>query len=150
MHGSAPRIRILREYPPMIDEIDEVFRVRGKRILFAWGDRVYSPNWAPKEIPVPLLAHEAVHLAQQREHGMIGPGFDLEARVRLWWGLYMSSPAFRLSQEIDAHRAEVKAMLQGANRHMRRAAVAQVAQKLAAPLYGNIVTLKRAKELLAA
>ena len=35
-------MRIVNDYPPMFDEIDARFHVRGKPFLFAWGSVIYN------------------------------------------------------------------------------------------------------------
>lgn len=52
-------MRIVKAYPPLIDEIDAAFKVRGRSILFAWGDIIFNPAGAA--VPPELVAHERVH-----------------------------------------------------------------------------------------
>lgn len=128
-------MKIIHEYPPLIEEIDRVFHVRGKSILYAWGDVIYNPMAAV--VPGYLLAHEQAHGEEQ--------GSEVEG----WWRRYLVDPEFRLQQEVIAHRAEYKYLASRAiNRKDRRAALPYVAKKLSSPLYGRLVTAKKARELL--
>ena len=36
--------QIINDYPPLFDEIDAAFNVRGKSIIFSFGDRLYNPE----------------------------------------------------------------------------------------------------------
>jgi hypothetical protein len=130
------RQRVVVARPPMWAEIDAAFGVSRKRgILFAWGDRIYNPDGV--QIPAQLFAHEAVHGVRQEKYG-----------VETWWRDYIGSRPFRFDEELPAHRAEYRYLSEQGNRTHRRAALAGVAAKLAAPLYGNLVTLAEAKRAL--
>lgn len=129
--------RVIVDRPPMFAAIDAVFKVAGRPILFAWGDRIFNPlNVA---IPAELVAHEAVHGQRQ--------GGDVEA----WWSRYLVDPTFRLAEELPAHVAEFKSLCEQHAPHwhsqngMRKTMAAHVARKLAAPLYGSLITFAAAK-----
>lgn len=107
-------------------------------VIFSWGDRIYVLR--PGPISAPLLAHEAVHGGRQTTN---------ELAIEHWWVRYMDDPAFRLAEEIPAHIAEFQAMCIGAGRNDRRRALSLVAGKLAAPLYGRLISKDRAKDVLA-
>lgn len=51
-------------------------------------------------------------------------------------------------EEIPAHVREHEVYCEGANRHERRFHLVHVAQKLASPLYGSLITFAAAKALL--
>ncbi len=132
--------RIIYDVPPMFDEIDAAFNVRGKSVIFAWGDKIYAPKLCGG-LTKALYAHEAVHAEQQRAFGS----------VTAWWRRYIDAPAFRLDQEIPAHRAELAVMQAKAKGpSMRDHALSIVARKLAAPLYGGLITIAEAKKVLTA
>lgn len=124
--------------PPNWAEIIRVFPQVEHRegILFAWGDKIYNPSNVP--IPTQLLAHECTHSLQHKEIGT----------PEEWWKLYLVSRTFRLAQELEAHRIEIAAYNEFNNRHFRRAYFNQVADRLASPLYGKLVTTRKAKALL--
>ena len=139
-------MRIISGYPPNIDEIDAAFRVKGQKIIYAYGDRIYAANGAT--VGPEKVAHEAVHCARQLKFGMSA---DPELRVRGWWGLYISSPAFRLAEEIPAHIAEYVAITaREDNRASRRRAPVIVASQLASPLYGRLISCSEAKRVILA
>ena len=129
-------MRIVVAYPPMIDEIDAKFHVRSKGVIYSWGEVIYNPMGS--DIRPELIAHEEVHGERQRN-----------ADVEEWWKQYIVSASFRLDEEIPAHVAEYQYLVEHApSRQVRRFALKYVARRLAAPLYGNMTTVFKAKELL--
>jgi hypothetical protein len=131
-------MRVVYDRPPMFDEIDARFHIRGKPVIYAWGSIIYNPQRI--DIPPQLMAHEAVHGARQLRIGIVA-----------WWKLYIESDRFRLAEELPAHIAEYRWLAEQApSRRQRRAALKIVAARLAAPLYGGIVTKSAAAELLKA
>ena len=146
-------MRIVQALPPLFDEIDAAFKVRGRPILFAWGGRIFNPAGVP--VPPELMAHERVHGERQLQGATDGTA-EGEHAIGLWWGCYVKDPVFRFEEELLAHVAEFK-MLCDCQRHawrsernMRRTLVRHVARKLAAPLYGNLINVHEAKQLLLA
>ena len=129
---------VVRDYPPLFDEIDAKFRVRGKRgVIFSWGDRIYNPHGV--DIPPALMVHEQVHGARQ-----LG---DVEG----WWRRYIDDVVFRFNEELLAHQAEYDAMCEAArDRRERRWALKVVANRLAGGLYGSMITKDVARQLLRA
>lgn len=132
-------MKIVVADPPNIDAIDAVFKVKGKKgVVFTWGDTIYNPTNAV--IPPPLKAHEGVHYARQSND---------TAKIEAWWERYLRDPEFRLAEEFPAHRAEYATYCQfERDRNRRMFALTQIAERLAGPLYGNMIDIKRAKELL--
>ncbi len=131
-------MRIVHERPPMWEEIAATFDVRGKPVVFAWGDRVFVPQGG--DLHPSLLAHEAAHGARQ--------GAD-ETSIRRWWTRYLADPTFRLDEEIIGHKAELGWLnAHSSGRNDRRRYLAIVATKLAAPLYGGLISVAKAKEIL--
>jgi len=138
-------VRVVYSAPPMIDEIDAVFGVKGKPIIFAWGDRIYNPMAV--DVRPELLAHERVHGDRQKLLHV-----DLATAVEIWWRRYLFDRDWRLAEEIPAHRAEYDRLVEihGNNRNVRRQCLAHVALKLAAPLYGKLITVTAAKKAILA
>lgn len=130
-------MEVVNDYPPLFDEIDEVFRVRGREVLFAWGNRIYNPMGVV--IPPELVVHEEAHGRRQGSN---------ESTITDWWRRYLHQPEFRLIEEVEAHRAEYRFLLENANRRERRAALKRVARRLASPLYGAMVKPHEARRLL--
>lgn len=139
-------MKIIPGYPPNIEEIDAAFRVKGQKIIYAYGDRIYAANGA--NVTPEKVAHEAVHCARQLKFGMCA---DPELRVRGWWAFYISSPSFRLAEEIPAHIAEYVAMTASEdNRASRRRALVMVASQLGSALYGRLISYSEAKRVILA
>lgn len=137
-------MRDVRDVPPLFAEIDAAFNVRGKPVIYAWGDKIYNPMGV--ELTPELIAHESVHGQRQ--------GNDIEG----WWRRYIADPHFRLLEEIPAHVDEfVSLCLQHrskwvSQRAMRRTFAAHVARRLMAPLYGygHLMSFEDAKKALMA
>lgn len=120
----------------MFDEIDAKFHVAGKDVLFCWGETIYSP--VARSIHPSIIAHERVHMLQQ---GIV------EEEIRTWWRMYIADDLFRLACEIPAHKAEYEWYAE-APRPERRHALTFIAKKLAAPLYGNLISLEMARRVI--
>jgi hypothetical protein len=128
-------MQVVRGFPPNYRQIAAAFPVRGARVIFAYGDKIYNP--AGITVTPELVEHEAVHQAQQGQ------------RPDTWWTRYIAFPAFRLEQEVPAYRAEIDALVSKFGEPQRSKLTELVAKKLAVPLYGRgLVTLDRAVELL--
>lgn len=83
-----------------------------------------------------LVAHELVHQNQQRRNAVV---------ASVWWFFYIIFPPFRFWQEIAAHRAEwqsCKILMSDRNQlaYFRDA----IAKRLSGPLYGNMVSYRKA------
>ena len=127
--------------PPMFEEIAAVFRLAHMPgVIFSWGAAtIFNPSGIV--IPQPLLAHEAVHGARQ--------GYD-DAGIRAWWKRYIADPAFRLAEEMPAHRAEyaaIKGLVQDRNARVRE--LHQIVTRLCGPLYGGIISRTNAWKAVA-
>jgi hypothetical protein len=128
-------MKILIEYPPIFEEIDKVFHVRGKPVIYAWGDTIYNPMSI--YVSSHLMTHEMVHGQQQ--------GDDIEG----WWGRYLVDPEFRLEMELPAHKAEYRSMLKGVkDRNTKNEVLMIIAGKIASPIYNNIISRGQAAKLL--
>lgn len=140
---------IVNDRPPMWDLIDKTFKVAGKPILFAWGDRIFDPERVG--VTREMHSHEEIHGERQMYYK---PAREDEAKfnwqpVEQWWLRYIAEPAFRLAEEIPAHRAEY---LSFCKRHRDRGACSKmltyIASKLASPLYGGLITLAAARDAI--
>jgi hypothetical protein len=138
-------LKITVALPPNFDAIDAEFNLKGiNGLVFAYGDTIYNPDGAA--IPPAIIAHEMVHGERQ--------GSDVEG----WWARYIKDEAFRLAEEIPAHRAEYRRWMHDPN--ARRAVkgfrceldwrLFNIARRLSSPLYGNLVSMGTAKTLLVA
>lgn len=132
-------MRILVEYPPLYQEITRVLpAAEYPGVIFAWGDTIYNPSNIL--ISRELVAHEEIHSAQQAKYGnVIG-----------WWQRYLDSATFRYEQELPAHQAEYWAYChRHGNSRKRENYLDEVAQKLASPLYGSLLSANKARRLIA-
>lgn len=121
-------------YPPNFDAIDAAFRVRGKPVLYAYGDTIYNPCGAT--VTDALRVHEEVHGRQQAAYPL---------GVEGWWNSYIRDEVFRLAQEIEAHRAEYRHSCMGRSRDARRLHLREIAKRLSGRLYGNLITYEQAR-----
>lgn len=141
-------MKLVRERPPLYDEICKAFDVRGKPVLFAWGDVIYAPSGVSTVAPH-IMAHEAVH--GYRQLTLIdGVNGDKGAyRIALWWRRYLEDPAFRLEEEKLGHKAEFESLCGSLpSRGDRRRHLAHVAGRLSSPLYRYGYTKEEAKRFL--
>ena len=124
--------------PPNYAEIVAVFPgAANPGVIFAYGDRIYAPGG--RAVPPALQAHEQVHCERQGGH------------PEHWWGLYLTDPGFRLEEELLAHRAEDRAYCaRHANRAKQAQALEGIARKLAAPLYGGLISAEDARRAISA
>lgn len=127
-------MEIIIDNPPMIAAIDMKFHVRGKPIIYSWGKYIYNP--LSINVTAELMAHERCHSLQQGHN---------ETDIILWWHKYLDDVEFRYQQELPAHAAEYNLFCTTNKSREHRARFLQhVANKLAAPLYGNLVTHRQA------
>lgn len=134
--------KVVKDWPPNITQIRAVLPVTRSNI-FAYDHVIYSPSGT--DLPPELLAHEAIHFAQQDNY----PGGPAA-----WWDEFLASPKFRLKQEIPAHRAEYRVMLRGAasrqqRRFVKSKGLKMLGKRLSAPMYGGIITLQTAMQEIA-
>jgi hypothetical protein len=124
-------MEIVIDRPPIYDRAAKVFPLKGREI-FAWEDKIYNPGGF--KIPSWLIAHEYIHSKQQRD---AEGNFDAEA----WWDRYLVDMEFRFLQELEAHQAEYTEYCErNRDGNQRLQYKRLVARKLAAPLYGNMIT----------
>jgi len=50
-------MKVIRQFPPLFAEINRRFNVRGKRVLFAYGDTIFNPS------RITISPHLLVHAA---------------------------------------------------------------------------------------
>jgi hypothetical protein len=132
-------MRIVNGKPPNFKKILEAFPLASRPgTIFTYGETVYVIG--ASDISPCLKAHEATHVQQQMQ---VGP--------EAWWDRYIEDPAFRLEQEVPAHRAEYrcfKAMERDRNRVSH--ALHAIAERLAGPLYGGVISKTAARMRIAA
>lgn len=129
-------MKTVKGFPPNIKQIDEVLHTASKpRVVYTYGDTVYIPNGEP--LSDDLEVHEAVHIDQQAEIG-----------AEQWWAKFLEDPEFRLSQELEAYRAQWKFIEANKNRKVKRAMLKSIVDSLASSLYGKMITKSEAESLL--
>lgn len=128
-----------REKPPNWSDIIAVFpQVEHKTgVLFCYGDTIYNPSGVV--VPIWLIGHECVHSLQQTSTSM---------SAERWWNFYLAYPQFRLEHELAAHRVELEAYNVLHNRALRRSYAHAIAERLAGPLYGNMLKTRDALRLI--
>jgi hypothetical protein len=125
--------------PPNFQKILAVFpKANGPGVIFAYGDTIYNPSGG--ELPMPIVAHELVHLDQQKVAG----------GTEIWWDKYLVDRGFRFAEELQAHQVEYYWACSGINvdRNLRRRYLGLIAGRLSGPLYGYMTTLEKAKSLI--
>lgn len=125
---------IVLAYPPNIEDIDRVFKVRDvKGVLYAWGERIYNPSGIA--VDPYLMAHEAVH----QERQLAVDRSNNEASIRLWWVRYIADKGFRFAEEVPAHKAEYAAYCARiSDRNQRATYLHAVCLRLASSMYGHL------------
>jgi len=124
-------MKILIEYPPIIDKIDEAFKCRDDQVIYAWGDTIYNPHGI--QIPQFLIEHEKAHGRRQAEG------------IEAWWDKYIEDVEFRYNEELIAHATEHKFRLRGVkDRNEQSRILMQSASRLVSPLYGKMTNLNQA------
>lgn len=138
---AADKMVIAKAPPPNAEAIEKVFPgvTSGERpIFFCYGTTIFNPSGA--DIPLQIIAHEAVHSLRQSDWG----------HLEDWWYHYLYEPQFRYEQELAAHKWEYQFFRMLNNRHFSRQYLTGIAERLAGPLYGNMTTRIKAKRLIAA
>ena len=83
-----------------------------------------------------LLAHEEIHEKQQEEYG-----------VQKWWDRYLIDKDFRLSQELEAYRAQYEFFTRSnKDRNIQYRFLVALAVDLASEMYGDIIKVYDAIE----
>lgn len=121
---------IRAQWPPNIVDIRAVLPVTDSNI-FAYGDVIYNPGGG--HLSLELIAHEQVHFRQQG------------GKPATWWKKFLKSPDFRLEQEMEAHRAEYREFCRNhRDRNHRSRYLRELGRRLAAPMYGGLITVREA------
>lgn len=130
-------LEVVNEYPPNIEQVDAVLHVKKQKgIIYTYDGKIYSPDGG--DVSQDLQAHEQVHVAQHERYG----GSDA------WWERYLTDVEFRLDQEVEACRTQLRWIDEHENRKTRRLMRDHICTTLAAPMYGNLLSKKQAAKLL--
>jgi hypothetical protein len=133
-----PDPQIVKAFPPNFVELKRNFPC-GVETIFAFGDRIYRPNG--RMIFPYVLVHEQLHCARQLAMG-----------VEAWWRKYIDESAFRFEEELVAHRAEYRHYCEHAiplpSQASKSRMLDAIARRLSGPLYGGLISLQRAKDMI--
>lgn len=131
-------MQVVAGYPPNFAAIAQVLPLAKRHgVIFTYGERVYTGDSEPVVSPA-LKAHEAVHSQRQTEIG-----------VEKWWERYLAEDAFRLEEELLAHRAEYRAFKGWTkDRNQVAQALHQIATRLSSGLYGTMLTYQQARRFI--
>lgn len=101
-------------------------------IVITYGDVVYSKY----ELSPSLIVHEGVHVKQQTEMG-----------VEKWWDKYFDDKEFRLSQEVEAYRAQIRFIRDNVKDRNEVFRYCNKIWKSMVKLYGSMCNYEEAKKL---
>lgn len=114
---------------PLYQEYAKHFKLSDGTI-FAYNNTIYTSA----DLPDDFIEHEKVHLKQQNTIGADN-----------WVALYMRNPEFRLKQEVEAYRYQLSCIK---DKNKRSKSLTEFIKVLASEMYGNMVNLEEAKDLL--
>ena len=122
--------------PKVFDYIELQFGVNwNDGIAVAYGDTIHCD----RALTPDLLAHERIHLAQQEKWG------DPES----WWKKYLGDRHFRLEQEIEAYKEQIKFINTAVkDRNQAFSLKRRLYHDLSGPMYGNLCTTAEAQRLI--
>lgn len=123
------------EKPPIYEKCRKLFGIDwDKGIIFTYGDTIHCKY--PLDHRPDLIAHEKTHIEQQKEKG-----------PDAWWDRYFLDPRFRLSQEVEAYRNQLKYARGFYDRDSRRKIQKEIYKHMSTT-YGNMCTEEDAKMLV--
>jgi hypothetical protein len=117
---------------PFYTEYERNFPITADTI-FVFKDTIFADN----EIPYDVFYHELKHLEQQNR---IGP--------KKWIKKYIKDKDFRLEQEIEAYRHQLKTVKKTGDRQEYANILVECAKNISSPLYNNIISYRKALKLL--
>ena len=125
------------EQCPVWPKIKEQWpNVNPKTICISYYPDIYCER---SDLDPDFLAHEQVHLDQQKEYG-----------VEAWWHSYLTDQSFRLAEETEAYREQGKYIKENwrgtMGKKMRR--LTAIATDFSGPIYGNMISYDEAFSIL--
>ncbi len=118
-------ILIIGKKPPNWNLLEKTFGVDWENTVVTYGNKIYSS----RPIPPDLEAHEKVHVKQQGIHPI------------RWWNKYIKDPEFRLSQEIESYKAQIKYIrLHSSDRNYIHKLYMRLVADLSSKMYGNCIS----------
>ena len=68
-----------------------------------------------------------------------------------WWERYLTDPAWRIEQELPAHKREYQAFCEmRKDRNARARYLRGLAERISGPLYGNAISFNQARRWISA
>lgn len=128
------------EIPDIFYKLQEKFGVKWDKLVIAYENTIYC-NTNKENLPNHLIIHEETHLRQQKDIG----------GAEIWYKKYINDPKFRLEQEIEAFRNQVKYLkthIQETTRDERREEISFMAETLSGLNYGYLVSYNEALRLI--
>ena len=126
---------ISKEKPVVYERCKEVFGVEWEKgIIITYGESIHCINDLSNRPD--LIVHEQTHIDQQTKYG-----------VEAWWDRYFIDKEFRLDQEVEAYRNQVKYMKENYPRPYRRALIKSLCRDMST-LYKGMCTESEAMELI--
>ena len=136
--NSDIKYNLTKKKPPIYDALDREFGIsKHKGIIISYAPAIYCNI---DNLPEHLIEHEKVHIRQQTEIG-----------VENWWQKFIDDPKFRLDQEVEAYRVQVKWLQENTeslSRNERRGWIKKCAEDLSSGIYGNIISYEQAFNLI--
>lgn len=120
---------------PLLNKVIKHFNLSAldlNNIIFTYGDTFFSKE----RLSPGLIAHEITHVFQQLKMGKDE-----------WWEKYLKDDKFRLKQEVEAYRQQYRSY-KNIGEEKGATMLEKLSQDLSGKMYGNIVTLKKARELI--
>jgi hypothetical protein len=132
--------QILNRRPPNYDALIAAFpAIPTLKPIFCYGDTIFNPF--DRHVTEDLIVHENIHSYQQAAPSLLGPDN--------WYQRYISDPAFRLEQEVEAYRAQYAFFTQTIrDRNLLFRNLQILATSLSSPLYGSLLPVSEARELI--
>jgi predicted negative regulator of RcsB-dependent stress response len=103
-----------------------------KTIVLTYGNTIYSQQ----PLSYGLVAHEISHVFQQLKMG-----------EKNWWNKYLKDDEFRMQQELEAYQNQYQCYEEH-KPGTGKIHLPKIAGDLSGTMYGNIVSLEEAKELI--
>lgn len=130
--------------PPNLKKIRQAFpHMNPNSTLFAYGEILYNPGKI--KVSPDMWEHEETHYKQQKNYTKTSKMSGLDE----WWDRYMRDESFRLSQEIEAYRAQFKMIKQMILiDSICLKLLDTLAKHLSGPMYGNMIGFEEAKRTI--
>lgn len=126
-------MKISTDYPPNYRDILEALGEQ-EGAVFCYGDTIYNPFHV--NILPDIEVHETVHMRQQGEN------------VPVWYHRYLTEPAFRLEQELEAYGKQYAFVKKHVPGPLRKWRLNQMCLALSGREYGYLLSYHQAEKLI--